>query len=314
MQKQRASLFLLNGVIYTCWGSYFDKDPYHGWVLGYSARTLAQVTVFNDTIDGKRGGIWMGAAAPSADAQGNIYLLSGNGDFNANTGGRNYSDSLLKLRTSKGLAVTDWFTPFDQAKLAASDLDLGSGGAVLLPDQPRGPLPHLVLATAKSGMIYLLNRDNLGHYNATSNAQIVQSFMVDQNGVYSTPLFWQNTLYISANVGPVRAFRFSADTGRFQTSPASQSGQTYDYPGATPVLSSCGDKNAILWVIDPAKPGILHAYDPSNLNTEFWNSSQAPNKRDQPGRGLKFTVPTIANGKVYIGTRTELDVYGLLPN
>ena len=313
MEKQRAALLLLNGVVYICWGSYFDKDPYHGWVIGYSASTLAQVSVFNDTIDGGRGGIWMSGANPAADLQGNIYLLSGNGDFNAiKEGGRNYGDTFLKLSTSGGLAVSDWFTPFDEKNLAEQDLDLGGGGAVILPDQP-GHFPHLVLGTAKSGMLYVLNRDHLGHYSPTSDSQIVQSFMVDKNGIYSTPLFWQNTLYVVANQGPVRAFRFSTATNQFETSPASASSQPYYYPGATPVLSSAGGKNAILWVIDPAKPGVLHAYDALNLNNEFWNSSQAANNRDQAGRGLKFTVPTVANGKVYVGTKTELDVYGLLP-
>jgi len=315
MQKQRAALFLLNGVVYVCWGSYYDTDPYHGWVIGYSASTLTQVSVFNDTIDGGRGGIWMSGASPAADSQGNIYLLSGNGDFNANNaGGRNYGDTFLKLSTSGGLSVSDWFTPFDQKNLAEQDLDLGSTGAVILPDQVQGPFPHLVLACDKSGTLYLLNRDHFGHYNSSNNSQIVQSFIVDKNEVFSTPLFWQNALYVAADSGPVKAFRFSTVTDQFETSPFSASSQSYVYPGATPVLSAAGTRNAILWAIDPATPGVLHAYDPLNLNTEFWNSSQAANKRDQAGAGLKFTVPTVANGKVYVGTQTELDVYGLLPD
>ena len=216
-EKQRAALLLLKGVVYVCWGSYFDKDPYHGWVIGYSASTLAQVKVFNDTVDGGRGGIWMSGANPASDSQGSIYLLSGNGDFNANNaGGRNYGDSLLKLDTSRGLSVSDWFTPFDQMNLAKEDADLGSGGAVILPDQSQGPVPHLILASAKSGMLYVLNRDRLGHYNPSDDSQIVQSFMVDKNGIYSTPLFWHDTLYIGANVGPIRAFRFSPVNGRFE--------------------------------------------------------------------------------------------------
>jgi len=315
MQKQRAALFLLNGVVYVCWGGYNDTDFYHGWVIGYSASTLTQVSVFNDTIDGGRGGIWMSGASPAADSQGNIYLLSGNGDFNANNaGGRNYGDTFLKLSTSGGLSVSDWFTPFDQMKLAAQDMDLGGGGAVILPDQVQGPFPHLVLGCGKSGTLYVLNRDHFGHYNSSSNSQIVQSFIADKNEIFSTPLFWQDALYVAADSGPVRAFRFSTVTDQFETSPFSASSQSYVYPGATPVLSAAGTKNAILWVIDPATPGVVHAYDPLNLNTEFWNSSQAANKRDQAGTGVKFTVPAVANGKVYIGTQTELDVYGLLPD
>jgi hypothetical protein len=283
-------------------------------VIGYSASTLTQVTVFNDTIDGGRGGIWMSGGGPAADSQGNIYLLSGNGDFNAsNPGGRNYSETFLKLGTSDGLSVADWFTPFDQMNLAKKDLDLG-GGAMIVPDQISGPYPHLVLGGGKSGTLYVVNRDNLGHYNRSSNSQIVQSFVAGKYGIYSTPLFWQNTLFVVANLAPVCAFRFSTVNDQFQTSPSSESGQSFAYPGATPALSAAETKNAILWVIDPATPGVLHAYDPSNLKTEFWNSSQAANNRDQAGAGVKFTVPTIANGKVYIGTKKELDVYGLLPN
>ena len=162
-------------------------------------------------------------------------------------------------------------------------------------------------------MLYLLNRDHLGQYNASNNSQIVQSFMLDENWIYSTPLFWQNSLYVVASGSPVKAFQFSPATGQFQTKPSSASGKQYEYPGATPTLSAAGTSNAILWINDPATPGVLHAYDPLNLGTEFWNSSQAPNKRDQPGPGLKFTIPTVANGRVYVGTQTELDVYGLLP-
>jgi len=315
MQKQRAGLLLLNGIVYVCWGGYNNTDFYHGWLMGYDASTLAQVRVLNDTIDGGRGGIWMSGASPSADSQGNIYLITGNGDFNADhPGGRNYGDTFLKLSTSGGLSVSDWFTPFDQKKLAEQDLDFGTGGGAILPDQVRGPFPHLLLGCSKSGTLYVLNRDHLGHYNSQSNSQIVQSFVVDKNEIYATPLFWQNVLYVTADIGPLKAFRFSTVTDQFETEPFSTSSQRYVYPGVVPVLSAAGTNHPILWAIDAATPGVLHAYDPSNLNTEFWNSSQAANNRDQPGTGVKFTVPTVANGKVYLGTKTELDVYGLLPN
>jgi hypothetical protein len=315
MQKQRAALLLLNGVVYVCWAGYYDTDPYHGWVVGYDASTLSHVTVFNDTIDGGRGGIWMSGANPAADSQGNLYLLSGNGDFNANNSrGRNYGDTFLKLRTSSGLSVADWFTPFDEPNLAKHDKDLGGGGAVMIPDQTRGPFPHLVLACSKGGTLYLVDRDRFGHYDPSNNAQIVQSFVVDKNEVLSTPLFWQNALYVAADTAPLKAFRFSTATDQFETSPFSASSQRFIYPGTTPVLSATGTRNAILWAIDSATPAVLHAYDPLNLSTEFWNSSQAANMRDQAETGVKFSVPTVANGKVYIGTQTRLDVYGLLPN
>lgn len=311
MQKQRTALLLLNGVVYICWAGYYDTDPYHGWVIGYSASTLKQVSVFNDSIDGGRGGIWLSGASPAADSQGNLYLLSGNGDFNANHGGRNYGDTFMKLSTSGGLSVADWFTPFDEKKLAAEDLDLGSGGAVLLPDQGQGPIPHLVLGSAKIGKLYLVNRDNFGHYNSSSDSQIVQSFVVDKYEVLTTPLFWQNVVYTTADIGPLKAFRFLTATGQFEIKPFTTSNQPSVYPGVVPVISAAGKENAILWVIDPRNPGVLRAYDPMNLATEFWNSSQRAS--DKGGAGVKFSVPTVANGKVYVGTKTELDVYGLLP-
>ena len=314
MQKQRAGLFLLNGIVYICWGGYNNTDFYHGWLMGYDASTLAQVRVLNDTIDGGRGGIWMSGASPMVDSEGNIYLITGNGDFNADhSGGRNFGDSFLKLSTSGALSVADWFTPFDQKKLAEEDLDFGTGGGAILPEQVGGPYAHLLVGCSKSGTLYVLNRDNLGRYNSQSNSQIVQGFRADKNEIYATPLFWQNVLYVTADIGPLKAFRFLPANGQFETTPFSTSSLRSVYPGVVPVLSAAGTENAILWVIDPASPGVLHAYDPSNLKTEFWNSSQA-SQHDQAGSGVKFTVPTVANGKVYVGTQTELDVYGLLPN
>jgi uncharacterized repeat protein (TIGR01451 family) len=317
MQKQRPALLLLNGVIYISWAGFNDTDPYHGWLMGYDASTLAQVTLLNDTRDGGRGGIWMSGGGPAADSQGNVYLLTGNGDFNANsTGGRNYGDTFLKLGTSGGLSVSDWFTPFDQNNLAANDLDLGGGGAVILIDQASGPFPHLVLGGGKAGTLYVVNRDNFGHYNSSNDSQIVQSFTLGNNGIYSAPLFWQNTLYAAGSDAPLSAYSFSSAASQFQTNPVSVSAQSFGFPGTTPALSAVGTNNAILWAIERTSSSIavLHAYDPRNLKTELWNSSQALNNRDKAGIAVKFTVPTIANGKVYIGTQTELDVFGLLPN
>lgn len=315
MQKQRTALLLLNGFVYVAFAGFQDTDFYHGWIMGYDSSNLNLVTVFNDTIDGGRGGIWMSGAGPAADSQGNVYLLTGNGNFNANSsGGRNYGDTFLKLGTSGGLAVSGWFTPFDQMNLAANDLDLGGGGAVIVVDQAGGPFPHLVLGGGKAGTLYVVNRDNLGHYNSSNNSQIVQSLALGANGIYSAPLFWQNTLYAAASDTPLSALAFSPATDQFQTSPLSTSNLTFGFPGTTPALSAAGTGNAIVWASELASAAVLHAYDPANLKTEYWNSSQAANSRDKAGPALKFMVPTIANGKVYVGTKTELDVYGLLPN
>jgi hypothetical protein len=317
-QKQRPALLLLNGVIYVSFAAFLDVDFYHGWVLGYDATTLKQVTIFNDTPDGGRGGIWMAGGGPAADSLGNIYLLTGNGDFNGNTtGGRNFGDTFLKLGTSGGLSVSSWFTPFDQSNLAANDLDLGGGGAVILLDQPAGLFPRLVLGGGKAGKLYVVNRDSLGGFKSTDDSQIVQSFLLGSNGIYSAPLFWQNTLYAAASGAPLNAYSFTTSTSQFQPTPVSSSLASFAFPGTTPSLSAAGASNAILWAIrrvSSTAPVVLHAFDPTNLKTELWDSSQAPNNRDQAGIAGKFTVPTVANGKAYIGTQTELDVYGLLPN
>jgi hypothetical protein len=314
-QNQRPALLLLNGVIYVSWASFDDTDYYHGWVIGYSTSTLAQVSIFNDTPDGREGGIWMSGGGPAVDPQGSIYLLTGNGDFTANSiGGRDYGDTFLKLNA--GLSVTDWFTPYNQASLSQADLDLGGGGAVIFIDQSVGPYPHLIVGGGKGGTLYLLNRDNLGQFNSSSDSQIVQSLPVSSNGIYATPLFWQNTLYVGASDTPLGSFVFSPLTGQFQSLPSANSSAFYGFPGATPALSAAGASGGILWAIQraSASPAVLHAYDATNLNIELWNSSQASNNRDLAGTAVKFTVPTIANGKVYVGTQTELDVYGLLPN
>jgi hypothetical protein len=314
-QNQRPALLLLNGVIYVSWASFDDTDFYHGWIIGYSTSTLAQVSIFNDTPDGREGGIWMSGGGPAVDPQGSIYLLTGNGDFTANSlGGRDYGDTFLKL--NNGLSVTDWFTPYNQATLSQADLDLGGGGAVIFIDQSAGPYPHLIVGGGKGGTLYLLNRDNLGQFNSSSDSQIVQSLLVSSNGIYSTPLFWQNTLYVGASGTPLGSFAFSPSTAQFQLLPSANSSASYGYPGATPALSAAGASGGILWAIQrsSSSPAVIHAYDATNLNTELWNSSQAANSRDLAGAAVKFTVPTIANGKVYVGTQTELDVYGLLPN
>ena len=317
-QKQRPALLLLNGVIYISWAGFLDTDFYHGWLIGYNAATLSQVSVYNDTPDGGRGGIWMSGGGPAADSQGNIYLLTGNGDFNGNTtGGRNLGDTFLKLGTTGGISVADWFTPHDQNNMAINDLDLGGGGAVILLDQTTGPLQHLVLGGSKGGMVYVVNRDGLGGYNSANDSQIVQSFLLGSNGIYSAPLFWQNTLYAAGSGSTLGAYAFSPTTDQFQTSPSFVSSQVFSHPGTTPSLSATGTSNAILWAIrrpSATAPAVLHAFDPNNIHTALWDSSQASGGRDQAGVTVKFTVPTVANGKVYIGTQTELDVFGLLPN
>jgi len=330
-QLQRSALALAGGVVYVAWSSYADIDPYHGWVIGFDAATLAQKAVFNDSSNGSRGGIWMSGGAPAVD-NAHLFLSTGNGTFDASTGiapDNDFGSTVLQLSLEAGLSVTDYFTPFNQSLLTSSDDDLDSGGVVLLPDQSSGP-PHLLVAGGKTGLLYLINRDSMGHFCVLCTAtdtNIVQSFAAGR-GFFCTPVFWQNALYYAGSKQGVnhgdrlKRFLFNPSSGQFNPSPDSQSDYTFNFPGATPSISSQGSSNGIVWVIDsshaipnpPFPPGaaVLFAYDATDLSKDLWDSTQASNQRDQAGVAVKFTVPTVANGKVYIGTQTELDVYGLL--
>jgi hypothetical protein len=333
-EHQRSALSVSNGVVYIAWASHEDKDPYHGWILGYNAATLARVKVLNASPDGSRTGIWMAGGAPAFDSTGNLYATTGNGTFDANQAlppNGDYGDSVLKISTSAALAVTDWFTPYNQAFLDTQDLDLGSSGVVVLPDQPSAPT-HLLVAAGKQGQVYLLNRDAMGAYcnGCPSDTNVWQSFAAFQNfgSFWGSPAFWQNHLYLGGTQEPpgpgdrLKVFDFDPSTHSFATTPSSQSGTVYGYTGSIPSVSSQGASGGIVWSPDisaygvpaPAQgPAVLHAFDATNLGTELWNSSQAASTRDQAGNAVKFSVPTIANGKVYLGTRTEIEVYGLLP-
>jgi len=370
MENQRLGLALNQGVVYVGWSAHEDAGPWYGWLLGYSAyspsssSSLQQVVIFNSTPNAGEGGIWAAGGAPAVDAGGDLFIATGNGVFDEmpSPANNDYGDSLLKLSAVTGntpngtaLAVGDYFTPEDQSCLYNTDTDLGAGGPVLLPDQSTSGLPqHLVVEIGKEGVVYLINRDSMGNYEAPpansqctdTNSQIVQTFQGSPSGFYGTPAFWQNNLYLAGSLDGgsgdyLKAFSFDPSTGQFNSSWTSESAHYYNFPGASPSISSQGTSNGILWAIDesaygyanqnssagsqacfsnnqtpPAAcfgPAILYAYDATNLTLELWDSSQAPNNRDQAGNAVKFVPPTIANGKVYVSTRTEIDVYGLLP-
>lgn len=326
-QHQRSGLALVNGVVYIAWASHEDRDPYHGWLMGYDASTLAQVSVFNANPDGSRAGIWMAGGAPAVDTSNNLYLSTGNGTFDGNVGvppNNDFGDSVLKIGTLSTLSVDDWFTPYNQNFLNAVDLDVASAGVVVLPDQTSGT-PHLLVAGGKEGRLYLLDRDAMGGYCGSCNitdTNILQSFLAAPN-IFGTPAFWQNKLFLGGTDDSVRSFAFDPANELFNSTATSASATVFPFPGPTPSVSSQGTTHGIVWAIDASRygvpssfgsgPAILHAYDASNLATELWNSSQAGSNHDVAGDAVKFTVPTVANGKVYIGTRTEIDVYGLLP-
>ena len=261
----------------------------------------------------------MSGAAPAADSSNNLYFLTGNGAFNADTGGSDYGDSTVKLSTTGSLHVTDYFTPSNQATLDTYDQDHGAGGAAILVDQPSGPVQHLLVGGGKAGVLFLLNRDNLGHYNTTDN--VVQSLATGREN-YATGAFWNNSLYITVTNAPLAQYIFNTGTGQFNSSGNHYSICCYYFPGSTPSVSSLGSTNGIAWALDNSQycttrspgcgPTVLHAYDATNVSTELWNSTNGSG--NSAGNAVKFTVPTVANGKVYVPTRSELDVYGLLPN
>lgn len=317
-QNQRPGLMFLNGVVYIGWASHGDNPPYHGWVIGFSTSpSLAISTIFNANPNGSDSGIWMSGGAPAADSSGNLYVLTGNGTFDAYAGGSDYGDSTLKLSTP-GLAVLDSFTPADQGSLEANDTDHGSGGAAILVNSPQG---NYVIGGGKEGNYFLLNQNSLGGYTA-SNTGPAQIFNVG-NGIFSTAAFWNNALYVVPQYSFLQAYPFNTSTGRFNTAGVAQeTTSSFAFPGATPSISaSSGSQNGIVWALDSSNyagngstngPAILHAFDASHVTTELWNSSQVA--ADQAGNAVKFTVPTIANGKVYVGTMTEITIYALKPN
>jgi hypothetical protein len=305
-QNQRAGLALVNGVLYIAYASHGDNPVYYGWVLAYNPSTLAQTAAFNDDPSAGYGGIWMAGGAPAADSSGNLYVITGNGNFDGST---QFGDSFLKLSAGT-MSVLSYFAPSNQASLSSGDLDVGSGGTAVLVDATSGPNPHLLIGGGKVGQLFVLNRDNLGG-NTSNDSGVVQSFTLS-NGIFATPAFWQNTMYIGLVNDHVKAYSFNATSRNFTTSPASQSPGSFGFPGSTPSVSALGTTNGIVWAIEYASPAVLHAYDATNLGTELWNSSTK--SADQAGAGIKFSVPTVANGKVYVGTASEVSVYGLSPN
>jgi len=321
--NQRPGLALVNGNVYIGWSSHCDQGAYQGWMMAYSASTLAQVAVFTPAPNAPtsiESGIWMSGGAPAADSSNNLYLITGNGTFDANNASApndDYGDSFLKLSTASGISVADYFTPSNESTLQTSDADFGSGGAAILVDQPSGPVQHLVIGGGKDGILFLLNRDNMGKFTST-NSGAVQSLNVGTDSIYATAAFWNNKLFIGGAFGGghVQAFDFVTSTGKFNSPSSSQSPTSYGFPGATPSVSANGTSQGIVWAIDSSQSGtsgssVLHAYDASNLANELWNSGQVA--ADRAGFSVKFTVPTVANGKVYIGTGGEISVYGLKP-
>jgi hypothetical protein len=314
LNNQRPGLLLLNGMVYVSWASHCDHGPYHGWLMAYGAQTLQQAAVWNSTPNGSDGGIWQSGSAPAADSTGNIFLATGNGTFDLNTGGLDAGDTILKFGPLSGasFSILDYFTPYNQLVLSNDDTDVGSGGVVLLPDQPAGsPNQQLLVEMGKEGSLYLVNRNSMGHFNSTGDTQIVQWLPSILGGLWGTPAFWNNTFYIGGANDALQAFSFNANnSGLFSTTPVSSSPETFFFPGPTPSISANGNTNGILWALEEdSGTAALHAYDATNLANELFNTANNP--QQAPGLRVEFAAPTIANGKVYVGTAAQLAVYGL---
>jgi outer membrane protein assembly factor BamB len=320
--EERAALLLSNGTLYTSWTSHCDIAPYFGWIIAYSTSTLARTAVLNvaPNSGGSGPAIWMSGGGPAADAAGNIYLLAANGAFettldaNGFPSGQDYGNSFLKLSTAGGaLSVADYFTMYNEPAESAADQDLGSGGEMLLPDlaDSGNVVRHLVIGAGKDGNIYLVNRDSMGKFNASGNSQIWQQVSgAVSSGIFSTPAYFNRTVYYGDAGATLKAFSIS--NAKLLAAPQSQSATQFVYPGTAPSVSANGATNAIVWAHENTNPAVLHAYDAANLAHELYNTNQAAANRDHFGAGNKFITPTVADGKVFVGTTSGVAVFGLL--
>jgi hypothetical protein len=320
LNNQRAALLLQGGKVYVAWSSHNDNGDYHGFVMSFSATNLSPINVWADTtVSGGQGGIWMAGGGLIGDGT-NIFLVTGNGTFDADTGGSDYGESYVKLNSS--LSVVDYFTPASQAGLTSDDLDLGGGGAMLIPGTRR------ILGGGKDGNLYLVNADKLGGYDSSTNTS-VQSFMVTDpdapgglNHLHGGPIFWNGHIYIGGEDDYLKEFSWNGST--LNTNPVSKStfpALPNSMPGWQAFISANGNNNGIVWAQrvcsgnanNAVEPGILHAFNATNLSMELWNSYQNV-QRDDYGLFAKNPAPVVANGKVYEPTFSDkLVVYGLNP-
>jgi hypothetical protein len=316
--KERPALLLLNGIVYTSWSSHCDIRPYTGWIIGYDQHTLAEVSVLNITPNGNEASFWNSGAGLAADSSGNIYQLAGNGTFDSTLDSNgfpsqgDFGNAFVKVSTiGNRMVVADYFTMFDTASESDADTDLGSGGAMVLPDlaDALGTIRHLAVGAGKDGNIYVVDRENLGKFNASSN-NIYQQLTNSIGAEFGMPAYFNNAIFFGGVGDHLKAF--SIANAKLGTSPSSQTGNSFIYPGTTPSVSANGTTNGIVWAVENGTAAVLHAYDASNLAHELYNSNQALSGRDQFGSGNKFIVPTIVNGKVYVGTTNGVGVFGLL--
>ena len=326
-ENQRSALTLAGGIVYVAYAGYADTDPYHGWVIGFNPANLLQLTNYtfnttpNSTIaaygaNAGEGGIWMAGGGLSVDDDTNLFFEVGNGTFNVtnNSGRTEYGDSFIKLSTTNGLAVADYFTPWNQFTLQQNDTDLGSGGLLMLPDQS-GPYPHLLLGAGKEGKIYVINRDQFtsgnNHFDSTNAIDFVAQTVGGQiQGSFDTPAWFNGRVYYAGSGDKLKIF--TVTSGVLSGSPVSTGSRNYGFPGSTPSISANGTNNGIVWTLQMNSPAVLVAGNATNLTTELYNSTQAAGNRDRLASGTKFAVPTVADGLVFVGGSNSVSVFGLL--
>ncbi|HEY3823397.1 MAG TPA: choice-of-anchor D domain-containing protein, partial [Bryobacteraceae bacterium] len=321
--KERTALLLVNGILYTSWASHCDIRPYTGWTMGYNETTLAQTSVLNLTPNGNEGALWGAGGGVSADSNGNLFFDVANGTFDTTVNASgfpqkgDYGNAFVKVALVNGvLTPLDYWTMDNTTQESNGDVDLGSGGVLLLPDlrDSMGNVHHLGTGVGKDANIYLFDRDNMGKFDSANNGTLYQELpKALANGAWSSPAWFNGNLYYGAQVDVIRSFRMNPATLMLGATPTSTSSESYPYPGASPSISADGTANAILWAVENNNPAVLHAYDATNLAAEFYNSSQTAGSRDQFGNGNKYITPTIANGNVFVGTPNGVAVFGLLP-
>jgi hypothetical protein len=315
---ERQGLLLLNGTIYTAWTSHCDQRPYTGWIIGYSESSLANTAVLNVTPNGTSGAIWQSGAGMASDRS-CIYFLGGNGTFDTtlNSNGfpslGDYGNAFIKVWTKNGrLTIVDYFSMYNTVSESGADLDLGSGGALVLPSMTdsSGIVRFLAVGAGKDGNIYLVERNNMGKFNSSTNSIYQEIDGVLGKGIWSMPAYFNGNLYFGPKANNLMQFQFSQ--AELSMAPTSTSAAVFKYPGSTPSVSANGTANGIVWAIEHSSPSILHAYNATSLQLELYNSNQAANGVDQFGDASHFGTPIIANGKVYVGTTTGVAAFGLL--
>ena len=314
--KERAGLLLIGNTIYLAWASHCDIRPYTGWIMGYNATSLKQTTVLNVTPNGNEGAVWGSGAGMAADGSGNIFLLDANGLFDTtlNSSGfpsnGDYGNAFLHVTTKGGLAVADYFEMDNESQENGSDTDLGSGGTLLVGQRDSAGVTHqLAVGAGKDSNLYVVDRTNMGKFNSGSNNVYQELPGVLPGGIWSMPAVFSGRIYYGPVGSPILAFQFK--NAKLLTSAVAHTTNAFGYPGATPSVSSNTGANGIVWASENSNPAVLHAYNPSTL-VELYNSNQAANGRDHFGAGNKYITPTIANGKVYVGTTNGVGVLGLL--